>query len=376
MAQAINNGFPICFTGGGTGGHVIPGLAVIEQIQKKFDVNVIWIGSGKGIEKKLISDAGIRFAAIPAGKLRRYFSLRNLIDMFKVVAGIVRSWFILKKCKPLVVFSKGGYVTVPPVIAAGFLKIPVVTHESDFDPGLATRIASGRAAKICVSYPQTADYFHAAVKSKIVVTGNPVRSAILSGDPKQGKQAVGCPSSLPLVFVLGGSLGSKAVNTLVDGIKENCKDTLFIVHQRGAGNPDTSGRVYPHVFTRDFFYSELPHILAASSLVISRAGANTLWELAAAQKPSILVPLVAGSRGDQVRNAAVFEKIGAARVLDEKTATPQQLLEIIRDCVDNKEKLKAMSTAAGSIFKPEAASRIAEVIMNCAQERKTAADGN
>jgi UDP-N-acetylglucosamine--N-acetylmuramyl-(pentapeptide) pyrophosphoryl-undecaprenol N-acetylglucosamine transferase len=359
--------YRIAFTGGGTGGHVFPGIAVYQTLREKFDADMFWIGSRSGMERRLLEAHGIERIGIPTGKLRRYLSVRNFFDLWRVLAGIIRSLSILMARRPQLLFSKGGYVSVPPVVAARLLGIPVVTHESDFDPGLATRINARCAQRILVSYRDTARYFGPRFQDKIVVTGNPVRAAILEGDAAKGKALVGCPRDLPLVFVLGGSLGSAAVNRLIDGIREALCRRTFIVHQTGPlpAGAAGAGSVAPgaRYFARPFFNEELPHLLAAASLVVARAGANTLWELAAAGKPSVLIPLSQKtSRGDQIRNARVFADAGAAVVLPEETARPADLLAIVENLLDNGGRLEGMAKAARSLFLSDARDRIVREI--------------
>ncbi|MBN2353382.1 MAG: undecaprenyldiphospho-muramoylpentapeptide beta-N-acetylglucosaminyltransferase [Spirochaetales bacterium] len=354
----------IAFTGGGTAGHVFPGIAVCRTLREKTDAEIFWIGSRAGMEKRLAAAAGIAYRGIPAGKLRRYPSLKNLFDVWRVLAGFFRSFFVLISLRPSLLFSKGGYVSVPPVLAARLLGIPIITHESDFDPGLATRINARCAEKILLSYPETARYFSSRLRAKVVVTGNPVRAAILSGDAARGRELVGCPAVLPLVLTLGGSLGSAAVNDLVSSIAQRLCRRAFLVHQTGRAGDSTAGLPHDRYFARPFFSEELPHLLAAAALVISRAGANTLWELAAAGKPSILIPLPEKkSRGDQIRNARVFEDAGAAVVLDEEKVRPADLLAIVEKLLDNNDSLRRMADEARRLFVSDSSERIADEIL-------------
>jgi len=373
----------ICFTGGGTAGHVFPGLAVIQVLQKKAPYTVFWIGSGRGMEKKIVEAAGIPFVGIPAGKLRRYFSIKNLIDLFKVGFGFLKALSVFAKRRPLAVFSKGGYVTVPPVFAAKLLKIPVISHESDFDPGLATRLASKTACKICVSYPETREYFPQNIRMKVIATGNPVREEITNGDAAKGRQIIGCRDDLPVILVLGGSLGSKIVNDLIDSVRERLCSRAFLVHQTGEKHfattrrsPDSSTAAGPYssrYFRQAFFTHELPHILAAATLVVARAGANTLWELAAAGKPSILIPLgTSGSRGDQLRNAAVFGNIGASIVFEEQTVTPDKFCDALFPLLADNARLSGMAGKAKSVFVADARERIVKVITDTINSIKEA----
>ncbi len=346
-------------TGGGTAGHVFPGLAVIEQLSADV-TTVVWIGSRRGIEREIVTARGIQYVAIPSGKLRRYLSVRNLTDIFRVLAGIVVSLFVLARLKPACLFSKGGFVAVPPVIAAWILRIPIITHESDYDPGLATRIIARFADRVCVAYPETAGFFAARYSSRIVVTGNPVRSAITRGVAEKGRKFIGLEAAYPVVFVLGGSLGAVQINDLIAMIRPQLLDRCFLVHQTGAHE---QGVAVPGCFSRPFFRDELPDILAAADLVVSRAGAGSIWEFAATGTPAILIPLPGGgSRGDQIRNADVYARSGAALVLDPETVTAADLLRAIDRLLSSADEREKMSAAARGFGASDAASRVAELI--------------
>jgi UDP-N-acetylglucosamine--N-acetylmuramyl-(pentapeptide) pyrophosphoryl-undecaprenol N-acetylglucosamine transferase len=330
----------IALAGGGTGGHVFPALAVAEEISRTWKGPIFWIGSRHGMERDLVGRAGIPFHGIPAGKLRRYLSLKNVTDLFKIAAGILFSVILLIRKKPALVFSKGGFVSVPPVIAASLCGIPCFTHESDLDPGLATRINLRFCEKIFVSVDRTMGFLPESYRAKAIVAGNPVRRAIYGGDPVVGKRIVGCDPSRPLLLVLGGSLGSTAINGLVSSILPELTEIAFVVHQTGdaashsPGHGSMNSGYHPAPFFDD---NMLPHLLAAAELVIGRAGANSLSELSALGKPSILIPLPEGgmSRGDQIRNAGYFRELGAARVLTQEEATGPKLLSLVRElCAD------------------------------------------
>jgi UDP-N-acetylglucosamine--N-acetylmuramyl-(pentapeptide) pyrophosphoryl-undecaprenol N-acetylglucosamine transferase len=265
----------IVFTGGGTAGHVFPALAVLDALAGRYRGRVVWIGSSSGMERAILSRRGILYYGIPSGKLRRYFSLSNFIDPFRILAGILASLVILLKEKPGLVFSKGGYVTVPPLLAARLLRIPAFTHESDLNPGLATRINSRLCEKVLVSFAETAGYFPAGLRGKVLHTGNPVRAALLAGDPRRGRELVGCPQAKKMLLVLGGSLGSAFINgAVLDGL-ERLTQACFVVHQMGERHfrPSEAGGYHPVAFLGD----ELPHLFAAADLVLCRAGANSLW---------------------------------------------------------------------------------------------------
>ncbi len=348
------------FTGGGTGGHVYPGIEVYRAFKKLAGrpVRVIWIGSKNGLERGMLESEGVPFIGIPAGKLRRYLSFSNLVDVFRVIAGIMAAYVTMKRYRPKVLFSKGGYVSVPPVIGAKLAGIPVITHESDFDPGLATRINAKFSTIIAVSYEETGEFFQEALRPKIRVTGNPVRSEVLRGDAERGRSVLGFERKKPIILVIGGSQGARELNYLVWSSLSKLLEEWNIVHQTGkdvGGSPSGEGyRRYEYIFAQ---YGD---ILAAADLVLCRAGATTLWELAAAKKPSILVPLgTESSRGDQIRNAQFFEKIGASRVLSHGIKNGERLVELADELRSGPGVLSEMGGKAGSVFKPHAASEIA-----------------
>jgi UDP-N-acetylglucosamine--N-acetylmuramyl-(pentapeptide) pyrophosphoryl-undecaprenol N-acetylglucosamine transferase len=324
----------------------------------------VWLGSARGVEKGLVTEAGIDFRSIPAGKLRRYFSLRNLIDILKIVGGIVASLIALRREKPALLFSKGGFVSVPPVVAAWLCGIPSWTHESDFDPGLATRINLRFCEKVLVSFPQTVDYLPSGLRAKAVVTGNPVRPSLYTADPSRGRRFLGFDGATPLLFVIGGSLGSSFINGLIAACRDVLLARFFVVHQMGTAEFAPSDR--PGYHTAAFFKAELPDLMAAADLVISRAGANTLAELAALGKPSILIPLPeTSSRGDQLRNAAMFRSRGASIVLSESDATPRAFTSAVDALFSDPARLAEMGRQALSL----GAGRPAETIAKLIRER-------
>lgn len=357
------NSHVVFFTGGGTGGHVFPGVAVLEAFcelaaREHIDIQVIWIGSRRGMERDIVESKGIRYVGISSGKLRRYFSFSNLLDVFRVVTGIVAAFVIMKRYQPRVLFSKGGYVSVPPVIGAGLAKIPLITHESDFDPGLATRINARFASKIAVSYEQTRAFFREDQRDKVLVTGNPVRPEVLTGDSARGLTFLSFAERKKVLLVLGGSQGAREVNRLLWDALPSLADTWNVAHQTGE---DTSGPQQTGGYKRyGFVREQYGDVLAAADLVLCRAGATTLWELAASQKPSILVPLGSGSsRGDQIRNAALFEQCGASYVLNQGDENEAFLVSYTKKLIARPEALIEMGRRAGAIFKPQAANEIA-----------------
>jgi UDP-N-acetylglucosamine--N-acetylmuramyl-(pentapeptide) pyrophosphoryl-undecaprenol N-acetylglucosamine transferase len=348
----------IAFTGGGTAGHVFPGIAVAEELGRR----ALWIGSLNGVEKKLAENAGIEFRGIPAGKLRRYFSLRNLSDIGRIISAVFAAVRIMRKERPAFLFSKGGFVSVPPVVAARLCGIPAYTHESDFDPGLATRINLMFCEKVLVSFAETVDFLPARFRQKAVVTGNPVRRAVYGADAGRGRRYLGCDPPTQVILVLGGSQGSSFINGLVGSCLARLVPRFFVVHQMGA--QDYSASTLGNYLPAAFFREELPDIIAAADLVICRSGANTLAELAALGKPSLLIPLSrSGSRGDQLRNAEVFRARGAAQVLQERDATADSLLSMVCPLLADARQLQEMGRRARSLSAGRPAETIAKLIM-------------
>jgi UDP-N-acetylglucosamine--N-acetylmuramyl-(pentapeptide) pyrophosphoryl-undecaprenol N-acetylglucosamine transferase len=339
----------VAFTGGGTAGHVFPGLAVAEELSRLWEGPVFWIGTHGGVERALVEEAGIAFYSIPAGKLRRYLSLRNLTDVLRIAAGVFCAARVLARRRPGLLFSKGGFVSVPPVIAASLLGIPCYTHESDFDPGLATRINLRFCEKVFLSFPETLAFIPPAYRAKAVVTGNPVRAAVLRGSAAEGRRIVGCPADRRLLLVLGGSLGSAAVNSLVAECLPRLAETAFVVHQMGRAEYVPSHR--SGYYTAPFFRDELPHVLAAADLVVTRSGAGSLAELAALGKPAILIPLPGGgtSRGDQLRNAGLYSSRGAAVVMGQEEAGGGRLAALVAELLGDQARLEDMRGRARAL---------------------------
>lgn len=354
----------VAFTGGGTGGHVFPGLAVIERLKPRFDGRIVWIGSGKDVERKAVESAGVEFVAVPSGKLRRSFSLANFLDAFKVAAGYAASRRILRELAPALLFSKGGYVSVPPCYAAAGLGIPVFTHESDLSPGLATRLNAKKAERVIVSWDDTVGMLPPGVRDKAVVAGNPVRSSIGGGDAEKGRRWLGLAPGAEIALVLGGSQGALEVNRLVGSILPDLRGKVAVAHQTGPGNPAAEP---PGPFYRGFEFvgDELPDIMAAASIVVGRAGAGTVWESAAAGLPMILIPLAGqGSRGDQVENARLLESHGAAVCLTGGSAVPERLLTEILGLASDPERRARMAAAAAGLARPGAADAIASMLLD------------
>lgn len=323
----------IILTGGGTAGHVTPNIALLPTL-KALDYEVHYIGSYDGIEKKLIEEQGIPYYGIASGKLRRYFDPKNFTDPFKVLKGYSQSVSLLKKIKPDIIFSKGGFVSVPVVIAAKKCKIPAVIHESDMTPGLANKLAIPSATKICCNFPETLNYLP---KEKAVLTGSPIRKELLKGNRNAGLKFCGFTKNFPVIMIIGGSLGSVTVNDAVRKILPQLTKNFQIIHICGKDKIDPSFKNTANYIQFEFVKKELADLFAASDLVISRAGANAICELLALRKPNLLIPLSANaSRGDQILNGRSFEKQGFSILLEEENLTPEVLLSKINDLYEHR----------------------------------------
>lgn len=326
----------IILTGGGTAGHVTPNLALIPAL-KELGYQIQYIGSYQGIEKKIIEDAGIPYDGISSGKLRRYFNIKNFSDPFRVIKGYREARKLIKKYKPDVVFSKGGFVTVPVVLAAKHYRIPVIIHESDMTPGLANKICISSAAKVCCNFPETLPYLP---EDKAVLTGSPIRKELLKGDQVSGWQYTHLLAQKPVILVIGGSLGSVIVNNAVRQILPKLLDRFQVIHICGKGNLDESLISTSGYVQYEYVDAPLKHLFAISDLVVSRAGANSICEILALRKPNILIPLSAkASRGDQILNAKSFEKQGFSTVLEEEVLTEDTLYHAINKTYDNRQSI-------------------------------------
>ena len=325
----------IVLTGGGTAGHVTPNIALIPTL-KAAGYQISYIGSYEGIERKLIEEMGIPYYGISSGKLRRYFDPKNFSDPFRVLKGFHEAKKLLKKLKPDVVFSKGGFVTVPVVIAAKKCKIPAIIHESDMTPGLANKLCIPSAVKVCCNFPETVSSLPA---DKAVLTGTPIRQELLKGDKEAGRQFCGFTSDKPVILVVGGSLGAVAVNNAIRAILPELLKNFQVIHLCGRGKLDPSLNGTEGYAQFEYIKEELRDLFALTDIVISRAGANAICELLALHKPNLLIPLSANaSRGDQILNARSFERQGFSMVLEEEELTNETLLSAVHDLYDNHEK--------------------------------------
>lgn len=325
----------IVLTGGGTAGHVTPNIALIPVL-KDNNYEIEYIGSYNGIEKNLISDCNIPYHGIATGKLRRYFDLKNFSDPFRVIKGFFEARKLIKTIKPDVVFSKGGFVSVPVVMAASMSKVPVIIHESDMTPGLANKLSFSSATKVCCNFPETVSMLP---KGKACYTGSPIREELFTGDKEKAKTFCGFTDDKPVIMVMGGSLGAVKVNDAVRNILPELLKGFNVVHLCGKGKLDEKLADVNGYRQFEYIKEEMKDLFALCDILISRAGANAICEIAALSKPNILIPLSAkSSRGDQILNAESFEKQGFSLVINEDDITDELLLSKVNELYENKNK--------------------------------------
>lgn len=356
----------IILTGGGTAGHVTPNIALIPELQKR-GYEIHYIGSKTGIEKELIGNYGtsgssisgnsIPYYGISSGKLRRYFDVKNFTDPFRIIKGYSEADKIIKKLKPSVIFSKGGFVTVPVVKAAKRRHVPCVLHESDLSPGLANRLCISSAAAICANFPETLAHLP---EDKAHLTGSPIRHELFTGNRLKGLDFCGFTANKPVILVIGGSLGSVRVNEAVREILPQLLERYQIIHLCGKEKIDESLQGMEGYVQYEYIQKELCDLLDAADIVISRAGANAICELLALHKPNILIPLsLEASRGDQILNAESFEKQGFSYVIKEEELTSDRLLEALQHVDDNREQYKSAMAASSQ---QDAVIKVADII--------------
>lgn len=334
----------IVLTGGGTAGHVTPCIALLPELKRNgYDIH--YIGSYNGIEKKLIEEFHIPYHGISSGKLRRYLDMKNLTDPLKVMKGYFEAKKVLKELKPDIVFSKGGFVTVPVVLAAKRNKIPVIIHESDMTPGLANKISIPSAKKVCANFPETLKFLPA---DKAVLTGTPIRKELFSGSKIKGLDFCKFTANRPVLLVMGGSTGSRAMNEVIRGLLPTLLKNYQVIHLCGKDNLDESLNHTEGYVQFEYIKKELSDLFAASDVVISRAGANAICELLALRKPNILIPLPLGaSRGDQILNAESFERQGFSYLLKEENLSVSSLYDAVSHVMENKNSyIEAMKQSA------------------------------
>ncbi len=365
----------LVIAGGGTGGHVLPALAVLEAFAARGQaVEAQWVGSHDGLEREAARDAGVPYEPIATGKLRRYASARTALDAGRIPLGIAQARTVLRRLRPDVVFSTGGFVSVPTVLAARAGRHPILTHEQTAILGLATRINLRVADVLAVSYEATAA-LAAGSRARVVVTGNPVRASLRTGDAERGRARLGFSPDLPMLYVTGGARGASPLNRRLGTLLPDLLSTCQILHQTGpaSANADAAALAerqagWPeHLRDRyrvvEFVRDELPDVYAAADLVLGRAGAGTVAELAYLGKPAVLIPLPGAGGDEQTRNGRLLADIGGAVLLDQESASRERLGEELRSLLGDPARLAAMAERARSVGRPNAADRLADELL-------------
>jgi UDP-N-acetylglucosamine--N-acetylmuramyl-(pentapeptide) pyrophosphoryl-undecaprenol N-acetylglucosamine transferase len=365
----------ILIAGGGTGGHTSPGLAVAVVLRAR-GLECAWIGSRAGVEARLVPERGITYYPIPTGKLRRYWSAQNITDLtINLPAGVGAAWRLVRRLRPQVVFSTGGFVGLPVVLAAALARRPIVVHEQTAVPGLANRIAARFARRIAVTFPDRTGAFPAA---KVTVTGNPLRPELRGGSRAEAAARFGLDPALPLVYVTGGAQGAQRINRTVGEILPALLDQAQVIHQCG-DHPSTGDRQWlerrraalaPALARRytvlPYIGAELAGVYAAAALVIGRAGAGTVNECCQLGVPALYIPLPGTSGDEQTANARHVEQAGGCAVLPQADLSPPRLLERVRSLLADASALKEMSERARLVAVPGAAERIADLLIQVA----------
>jgi UDP-N-acetylglucosamine--N-acetylmuramyl-(pentapeptide) pyrophosphoryl-undecaprenol N-acetylglucosamine transferase len=328
----------IVFTGGGSAGHVTPNLAIMARLQE-LGWHIHYIGSAAGIEKDIITKEGIPFYPISSGKLRRYFDLKNIKDPFKVVKGVYDSYKIVRRLKPSIVFSKGGFVSVPVVLGSRMNGIPAIIHESDMTPGLANKLSIPFASKVCVTFPETLQHLQG---TKGVLTGLPIRKQISQGHAAKGLHLCDFHSQKPVILIMGGSLGSQVINLAVRESLDTLLERYQIAHICGKGHVEPTYEQRSGYKQFEYVNEELPDLLAVADFVVSRSGSTSIYEFLTLAKPMLLIPLSRqASRGDQILNAESFQRSGFAELLYEESLTSESLVRHIHVLYEKRDIYKA-----------------------------------
>lgn len=326
----------IVFTGGGSAGHVTPNIAIINELSSDWDI--FYIGSKKGIEKELIQKVNIPYYGINSGKLRRYIDVENFVDIFRVIKGCFEARGVLKKIKPNLIFSKGGFVSVPVILAAKSLRIPIYIHESDMTPGLANKISQRFSTKVFTSFEETKKFFP---EHKTTAIGSPIRKEILNGSAEKGRKFLGFDRNVPILTIMGGSLGAKKINEAVRQSLEQLTKSYQVVHLCGKNNKDENLSSIPRYKQFEYVHEELPDILAVTDIVITRGGSNAIFEFLALNIPMLIIPLgLNQSRGDQILNASAFQNKGYSMTLEEEKLNSKTLMEYINVVYENRNDLQ------------------------------------
>ncbi|MCF4121727.1 UDP-N-acetylglucosamine--N-acetylmuramyl-(pentapeptide) pyrophosphoryl-undecaprenol N-acetylglucosamine transferase [Antribacter sp. KLBMP9083] len=380
--------FRLLVTGGGTGGHTYPALTTVRALQSRLaregtTVRVLWAGTAGGLEARVAEAEGIEFAPVATGKIRRasnplgMLTVENAKDMARVPLGVAQARSVVARFRPDVVLSTGGYVAVPIGLAAQMLRRPLVVHEQTVRLGLANRVLVRGAARVAVSSPSTLDLLSPSVRERAVVTGNPVRAEVLTGEPMKAVDTLGLDSfdpGLPVVYVTGGAQGSVQINTLIAESLPWLLQRANVIHQCGPNNveamtetatalpADLAGRYR----VLGFVGGELPDVLALADIVVSRSGAGTIADLTALGKPSVLVPLASSAGIEQAHNASRLQDVGAAVAL-EGDVTAQGLQEAVEPLLTDAGRRERMAHAAREHGRPDAAERLADVLLDAAR---------
>lgn len=372
----------LIIAGGGTGGHITPALATLAALRARLGdapLDVLWIGTRDGLERRIAGEQGIPFATIQAGKLRRYLALANILDFGRIPVGVAQALALVARFWPDVVFGTGGFVSVPTVAAAGLLRRPVLIHEQTAQFGLANRLSLPFATTIALPY-EASRAFMPPTRRRVVVTGNPVRADLFGGDRAEGARRLGLDPALPTLYVTGGATGARTLNTTLATILPDLLSRYQVIHSRGtqpdrptladltavvAALPPAQRARY---VVREFIGAELPHVYALAALVVGRAGAGTVAELAALGKPAILVPLPGTGGDEQTKNARLLADAGGARLIPEGALTPAGLTAAIDQLLapESTDTLTRMGAAARTQSPGEAAGRLAEELLRLA----------
>lgn len=381
----------ILVTGGGSSGHISPALAIIQAIKElaaqpdtDWTPEFLYVGGRRGLEKDQVTAAGIKFVGIETGKLRRYLSLENLTDQFRLPIGLFQSLAIVRRFRPDAVLSTGGYVAVPPVVAAALRRVPVIIHEQTVQIGLANRITSRFATRIALSFPSALDELAPRLRAKAEVFGNPVRGVIFNGDRDEAVRICGfdpADNDLPAVYVTGGSQGARVINRAVEAALPNLLTFCRIVHQCGrqpAGDEQDYDRLQARVaalpaalqrryYVTRFVAEEIKHVFALADVVVGRAGAGTVTEICTLGKPAIYVPLVPTGGDEQNRNARMCVDAGAATIIPQAEIDGERLVSDLRSLLADRQQLNNMGATALTLARPHAARELAEAVVSLAQ---------
>lgn len=358
----------VLLAGGGSGGSATPLLAVAQELRgRRPDTALLYVGTHDGPETALAAQEQIPYSGVSAGKLRRYWDVQNFTDLFRVASGVAESIGLVRRFRPDVAFGAGGFASVPPLVAAALLGVPVLTHQQDVVPGLANRLLQPFARRITVAMPQTLRRFPAA-RSRLC--GNPVRPRVLVGTPARAAAVLDLEPVTPLVLVTGGGTGALGLNRIVAAAAPDLVGFCQVLHLSGRGREVPVWPLGPRYRQREFLIDEMPDALAAASVVVTRAGMSTLSELAALGKPAVIVPM---PRSHQEANAAAFAGQGAAVVFDQSALSPNLLVGTIRDLLRDDEGRAALGRSIARAMPRDAGARLADELESLASRQSTRA---